>query len=462
MAVSRPAMTVRVASGRKAPQSAILGWLLFDWAAQPFFTLVTTFVYGPFFAAAIAPDPATGQAWWGFATASAGFVIALLSPALGAIADAAGRRKPWIAAFGAVLVVASISLWLGRPGEGALLVLVAFAIGTIGVEFATVFTNAMMPALVPPHRLGRLSGSGWAMGYVGGLLSLVLTLGFLAADPQTGKTTFGLAPLLGLDPGAREGDRAVGPLAAIWFSVFVLPLFLFTPDEPARLPLGAAMRRGLKALRTTLKNLPRRPNLSLFLLANMIYVDGLVALFAFGGIYAVGVFGWGTIELGVFGILLTITGTIGAFFGGKLDDRFGPKRVILGSLLILIVAAVAILSIGRDVVAFVVPVAPPIAGGGLYSGTAERIYVGIGLLIGLAAGPMQAASRTLLVRLAPERRLTQFFGLFALSGKVTSFLGPFLVGAVTAFTASQRAGMAVLVAFFAAGALLLARVRVRS
>jgi UMF1 family MFS transporter len=293
---------------------------------------------------------------------------------------------------------------------------------------------------------------------VGGLVSLVLTLGFLAADPQTGKTLLGMAPLFGLDPASREGDRAVGPLTAIWFVVFVLPLFLFTPDQPARLPVSGAMRRGLANLYVTLRNLPRRRNLAFFLLANMIYVDGLVALFAFGGIYAVGVFGWGTIEIGVFGILLTITGTIGAYFGGKLDDRIGPKRVILGSLVILIAAALAILSIGRDVIAFVVPVAPP-SGGGLYTGTAERVYVALGLLIGLAAGPLQAASRTLLVRLAPPRRITQFFGLFALSGKLTSFAGPFLVGVVTAATASQKAGMAVLIAFFAAGALLLARVR---
>jgi MFS transporter, UMF1 family len=433
---------------------------LFDWAAQPFFTLVTTFVFAPYFASAIAADPVEGQALWGYAKAAAGLVIAVFSPVLGAIADASGRRKPWIAAFGVLLVIGSSMLWLGKPGEGVMLVLVCFALASIGAEFATVFNNAMMHTLVARDRLGRLSGTGWAAGYLGGLLSLVLVLGFLAANPQTGKTLIGITPLFGLDAAAREGDRATGPLAAIWFVVFVLPLFLYTPDHPGRLPVRAAVSEGLTTLAQTLRSLPHHRDVALFLIANMIYADGLIALFSFGGIYAAGTFGWGTIEIGVFGILLTITATAGAFVGGRLDDRLGSKRVILGSLAILIVAGGAILVIDRDYVPFIGAVTPPAAGGPLFAAAAERAYLACGLLIGLAAGPLQAASRTLLVRLAPADRITQFFGLFALSGKVTSFLGPFLVGVVTAALVSQKAGMAVLIAFFAVGALLLARVRV--
>ena len=436
----------------------IIGWVLFDWATQPFFTLVTTFVYAPYFAAWVAEDAVTGQAWWGYAKAAAGLVIALFSPLLGAIADAAGRRKPWIAAFGALLVVGSWALWFGKPGEGAMLVLVCFALASIGAEFATVFNNAMMPTLVPRERLGRLSGTGWAAGYVGGLLSLVVVLGFLAASPHSGKTLLGVTPLFGLDAGSREGDRATGPLSALWFVVFVLPLFLFTPDHTEKRPVRAAVGQGLRTLGDTLRGLPRHRDAALFLVANMIYADGLIALFSFGGIYAAGTFGWGTIEIGVFGILLTITAAVGAFVGGRLDDRLGPKRVIFGSLVILIVAGVAILLIDRDYVPFIGAVEWPL-GGGLYAAPAERAYVAAGLLIGLAAGPLQAASRTLLVRLVPADRITQFFGLFALSGKVTSFLGPFLVGIVTVAFASQKAGMAVLIGFFAVGALLLAWVR---
>jgi UMF1 family MFS transporter len=446
----------------KSSRTAVAGWLLFDWAAQPYFTLVTTFVYAPYFAGAMAPDPVQGQAMWGYATAAAGLIIAVCSPALGAIADAAGARKPWIAGFGVVLVVASSLLWLGKPNDPATipLALAAFALGTIAVEFATVFNNAMIPSLVPSERVGSLSGTGWATGYIGGLVGLVVTLGFLAADPVSGKTLLGMTPLFGLDPAMREGDRASGPFSAIWFVVFVLPLFLFTPDQPRKLAVGVAVRRGLATLANTLRRLPQQRDTALFLLANMIYADGLVALFAFGGIYAAGTFGWRTIEIGIFGILLTITGAIGAYVGGRLDDRFGPKPVILASLAILIVVGVGILSIGRDYVAFAIPVAPPVPGGGLYGSAAERAYVLLGLLIGLAAGPLQAASRTLLVRLAPRDLVTQHFGLLALSGKVTSFLGPLLVATVTAALASQKAGMAVLIAFFAVGAALLSRVRV--
>jgi UMF1 family MFS transporter len=253
-------------------------------------------------------------------------------------------------------------------------VLIAFVIGAIGVEFATVFNNSMMPSLVPKERLGRLSGLGWGMGYVGGLVSLVVALGFLAANPQTGKTLFGLAPLFGLDPVLREGDRVTGPLTALWFLVFVLPLFLFTPDGKPGLPLSRAIGSGWAAIRETVREARRHRNLGLFLLANMIYADGLVALFAFGGIYAVGTFGWHTIELGIFGILLTITGTIGAISGGWLDDRFGPKRVIIGSLMLLIFTSAAILSVERDKILFVISVAPPLAGGGCWFSGAAALW----------------------------------------------------------------------------------------
>jgi MFS transporter, UMF1 family len=449
------------AAKRLAPRRAIAGWVLFDWAAQPYFTLITTFVYAPYFASAIAPDPARGQALWGFATAAAGIVIALSSPVLGAIADAAGRRKPWIAAFGVLYVLGSAMLWFGKPGDAAsvMLVLAAYAILAIGAEFSTVFNNAMMPSLVPPERLGRLSGTGWAVGYVGGLVSLVVVLGLLAANPQTGKTLLGLSPAFGLDPALREGDRAAGPLTAIWFVVFILPLFIFTPDLPHRRSLRDAVGHGFATITDTLRRLPQHRNLARFLLANMIYADGLVALFAFGGIYAAGTFGWGTIQIGIYGILLTTTGTLGAWLGGKLDDRIGPKPVILASLAMLILATVTILSTTRDTILFVIAVDPPVAGGKLFASAPEQIFIGLGAVIGFVTGPMQAASRTLLVRLAPPEQMTQFFGLLALSGKVTSFLGPLLVGIVTSITLSQRAGMVVLVVFFSVGALLLTRVR---
>jgi MFS transporter, UMF1 family len=445
---------------RYAPRSGILGWVLFGWAAEPYFTLITTFVFAPYFAGAVAPDPATGQSLWGFATAGAGLAIALLSPALGSIADAAGRRKPWIATFGLLLVAGSSLMWFGTPGDGSRIpfLLAAYGVATLGVEFAIVFNNAIMPTLVPPERLGRLSGTGWATGYVGGILSLILVLGLLAADPSTGRTLLGVTPLFGLDPATHQGDRITGPLTALWFIAFAWPMFAFTPDHPPLLSVGAALRTGLHELRETLRRLPQVPSIGTFLIANMVYTDGLVSLFAFGGIYAAGTFGWHTIQIGVFGILLACAGTVGAFVGGRLDDRFGSKHVIVGCLCVLLIALALILTVSRDVVLFV-PVKPPEPGGALFAAPAERAYLILGGMIGMVAGPLQAASRTLLARLAPRDHITQYFGLFALTGKVTSFLGPLLVGTVTALTASQKAGMATLVVFFVGGLALLLRVK---
>jgi len=442
---------------------AVVGWILFDWAAQPYFTLITTFIFAPYFTSHVAPDPATGQSIWGFATAASGIVIALASPVLGAIADASGRRKPWIAAFGLMLVIGSCLMWFGKPGDaGAILpLLVAFCIATIGVEFATVFNNAMMPHLVPPDQIGRLSGTGWATGYVGGILSLILVLGFLAASPETGRTLFGFQPLFGLDPATHQGDRITGPLTGIWFVIFVLPMFLFTPDFPAKLAPGAAVREGLRELCETLRELPKHRSMAAFLLANMVYTDGLVSLFAFGGIYAAGTFGWHTLQIGSFGILLAIAATFGAWLGGKLDDALGPKRVIAGSMVLLLVSIAGILLIDPGHILFVA-VTPPQPGGTLFAAPAERAYLMLGCLIGIAGGPLQAASRTLLIHMAPQDRIAQYFGLFALTGKVTSFIGPLLIGAITAVTASQKAGMAVLVLFFLGGLVLLARVRDRA
>jgi UMF1 family MFS transporter len=191
----------------------------------------------------------------------------------------------------------------------------------------------------------------------------------------------------------------------------------------------------------------------------MIYTDGLVALFAFGGIYGMSIFGWSTIELGLFGILLMATGAFGAFVGGRLDDRIGSRAVIIGSLMLLIAAAAVIISIDRTHIFFVIAISSPLTGGGIFAGLTEQIYVVCGCVIGIAAGPLQASSRTLVARLAPKEMIGQFFGLFALSGKVTSFMGPFLVGLITDLTMSQRQGMSVLLIFFLIGLMLVAGVK---
>jgi MFS transporter, UMF1 family len=457
-----PRKAEALATLQTVPRRGLVGWVLFDWATQPFYTLVVTFLFAPYFVNGFMDDPAHGQTIWAYATGAAQLIAAALAPVLGAIADAGLPRKPWIAGFSVLLVAGLSGLWFAIPGDLSLVpvVLLSFGLATIGAELATVFNNAMMPGLVSGKRLGTLSGLGWAVGYVGGLVSLALIAGLIVTDPNTGKTLFGLQPVFALDAATREGDRLVGPFSALWYLVFVLPLFLFTPDRPDAPLQGGAVHAGLRRLVRSVKDLVREHgSITLFLLARMLYADGLGAVFAFGGIYAASVFGWGAAELGLFGIVLTVAGTIGAFTGGLLDDRLGSKAVIVTALLFFIAGSLGVLSIDADEVLFVIPVAPKADGSGLFASAGEQAYLAFAVLIGLSAGPIQASSRTLLARLCPPEKTTEFFGFFAFSGKITAFAAPLAIGLVTALTDSQRLGISAALAFLIGGLVLLLWVR---
>jgi len=403
-------------------------WALFDWANQPFFTVVTTFIFAPYFAARVVGDAAQGQALWGYGQAAAGVAVALLSPVLGAVADAGGRRKPWIAAFVALCVAASFALWFATPGMARPgWIVCAVALGALSVEFAIVFNNAMLPKLATPGRLGFLSGFGWGLGYLGGLSALfVILLGF--ALPEQ--------PLFGLDKAAGEPDRLSGPLTAVWFAIFVIPMFLFTPDEPRRMGAADAVRRGLATLAATLRSLGAHRNVVRYLVAHAVYNDGIAAVIGFAGIYAAGTFGWGTTQLGLFGIAMAGIAAVGCFVGGWLDDRVGSRRTVLGALLLLTLGALGAAAVGS-----------------------EPMFLACSALLGIGFGPAQAASRTLMARLSPAGLETEFFGLYALSGKATAFLAPLVVALATDGFSSQRAGLISVVLFFIVGAALLLTVR---
>jgi UMF1 family MFS transporter len=456
--------SARGKAAESAGPLALTGWVLFDWATQPFYTLVVTFLFAPYFVNGFIQEPALGATLWAYATGGAELIAALLAPILGSIADAGFPRKPWIAGFSVLLVAGLCGLWLAIPGQTGMapLVLLSFALATIGAELATVFNNAMMTSLVSVTRLGTLSGIGWATGYVGGLVSLVIVAGLVVADPDTGKTLLGLNPIMPVDLATRADERLVGPFSALWYVIFVLPLFLFTPDRPGS-RAAAPVKTGLNQLFAGANDLYRNHRqVVLFLLARMLYADGLGAVFAFGGIYAASVFGWGASELGLFGIILTIAGTIGAASGGVLDDRLGSKRVIGWTLCLFILASIGVLSVDKTHVLFVHPVEPKAPGSTPFSSVGEQVYLAFAILIGLASGPIQAASRTLLARLSPPEKTTEFFGFFSFSGKITAFAAPLAIGAVTAATGSQRIGISTSVVFLIAGLLLLQRVRVKA
>lgn len=465
-AASPSAASAGHAAIERASSVAIGSWALLEWAGQPFYTLITTFLFAPYFANVFIGDPVKGQSLWGYAAAAAGLGVAIGTPILGAIADAGGRRKPWMLAMAVIMAAGMATLWLAAPGatERTWIIVIAFVAAAFAAESIVMFANAIMPTLVPADQIGRLSGLGYAVGYLGGLLSLLIMVGLIVTNPATGKTLLGLDPLLQLDAATRQGDRLVGPFCAVWFLVFMVPFFFFTPERnrmaaPAKPARSRGLRAGLSDFGHTLRQLPRHRNILRFLIARMLYADGLSAIFAFGGIYGASVYGWQAFEQGLFGIILVVVGIVGAYAGGFLDDKFGPTTVIIASLLVIIVGTIGILSIDGTHVLFSIVVPVKAAGGAPFGSTGERVFLLFAVLIGMVAAPVGAASRSLMARIAPPDKMTQFFGLFAFSGKVTAFLAPFAVAAVTQITGSQRAGVGIIAVFLLVGLVLMLSVR---
>lgn len=430
-----------------AARKRIWGWMMFDWASQPYNTLLLTFIFAPY-VKELMGDGSAAQAAWGFGIAAAGIVIAILSPILGSMADVAGNRLRWIWAFSVMYVVGAWGLWWAAPDDfDLLLTLALFGVGMIGMEFATVFTNSMLPDLGPQERIGRISGNGWAWGYLGGLVALVAMLALFAQDAATGRTFLGLDPALGLDAERMEGTRAVGPLTAVWYVAFMIPFFMWVRDpKPGKLT-AAAVVVALRGLARTVSALPRTPSLFAYLGSSLFYRDALVGMYAFGGIYAAGVLDWSVPETGAFGIIAIVASALFAWIGGRADSRFGSKPVILVSILALIFVAVSIIFVGRERV-FGFPMVPD-------SALPDVAFYVLGTALGAAGGVLQTSSRTMMAFQADPERMTEAFGLYALAGKATSFIAPAMVGAVTALTGSQQIGIIPLVALFLVGLVLL-------
>lgn len=421
--------TAPTAGGSRGDRRARIAWCIYDWGNSGFPTVIVTFVFGAYFAEAVAESITVGTAQWGRALALSGLAIAILSPIFGAVADRGGRRKPWLAGFSVLCMAAAALLWFTRPDPGYVLwALVVFAIANTAFELATVFYNAMLPDLAPPDRIGRLSGWGWGLGYFGGLACLVVAL-FAFVQTET--------PLFGLDKGAAEHIRAVAPMVAVWFAVFAIPLFVFTPDARATgVGLGRAVADGVRTLIDTFRRIGEHRNIARFLIARLLFVDGMNTMFAFGGIYAAGTFGMDLAEIIQFGIALNITAGLGAFAFAWVDDWIGAKPTIVIALIGLIVFGIPLLVV-----------------------ESKTLFWLFAVPLGIFMGPAQAASRSFMARLAPADMRAEMFGLFALSGKVTAFLGPAALAWATLAFESQRAGMATIIVFLAAGLILLLPVR---
>jgi UMF1 family MFS transporter len=313
----------------------------------------------------------------------------------------------------------------------------------------------MLLRLVPKAQIGRVSNLAWGLGYLGGMIVLIFIIGFLAASPETGKTLLGLDPLFGLDPLQGEDARASGPISALWYAVFILPMFLFTPDAGGRRALKGAVRDGLAELRSTLGEVRQRSGIFRFLIARMIYQDGVNALLALGGGFAAAMFGWSITEIGVYGIMLNVVAIFSCLYASRLDTQLGSKLVVMIAILMLLIATIGIVSTGPGFTLFgALPFTGPDSGG-LFGTSAEKAYITFGLLIGIAFGPVQASSRAYMARSVTEDEAGRYFGIYALAGRATSFTAPFLVATVTALSGSPRLGMATITIFFALGLIII-------
>lgn len=412
---------------RKLP---ILAWCFYDWASASFSIIVVTFIFSTYFTTRVAHDQILGTFQWANASSLAGVIIAIASPLVGAIADHGGHHKRWLFFFTVISVIATALLWFAYPDTNYIYTTLAcVVVGSIGFEIALVFYNSFLSGLAPRSYIGRVSGWGWGFGYLGGIISLSIAL-----------FVFVKASSSWLNPLTAEQIRICGPFAAIWYLVFSIPLFFLVPEiSPVSKPLGQAVRAGCKELFSTLKKLPKEKNLLLYLLSHMIYTDGLNTLFAFGGIYAAGTYGLSFEQVLLFGITMNITAGIGAMLLGWVDDYLGSKLTITVSLIFLTILGLPLLFL-HD----------------------KYIFWAVALVLCLFVGPVQSASRSLMVRLIEEKNMSaEMFGLYSLSGKITAFIGPWLLGMMTMTFASQRYGMATVLVFFVVGALLLIPVKVK-
>jgi UMF1 family MFS transporter len=439
----------------------IRGWMAFDWATQPFYTLGLTFIFGPYFAgvsfeyfSTIYADEetakATSQATWFWGQTIAGLLIALTAPLIGAYADSTGRRMPWIWLFAMLYLPFTWALWYTDPSGGNIyFILLCFNLAFIAAEFMLIFVNAILPSLGSTKEVGKISGDGAAIGYWGGVLGLFIML-ILFVNKGDGTTIAGLAPAFGLDPEKGEDFRAVGPFIAIWFAVFMIPFFAWV-REPRTANRQGGVSQAMADLKKSLHGAWHRKSLLNFLIGSMFYRDALNALYAGGGVYARLVLGWEIMQILVFGIVGAITAAVATQIGGYFDKRLGPKPVIHVCCYILILVCIIIVGMNRESFFGLVAIAEG-------SSTPDIVFYICGAAIGGAGGALYAASRSMMVRHTHPERPTEAFGLFALSGKATAFLAPFLIGLFSTITGNAQLGYIPVIVLFVIGLYLLRKV----
>lgn len=433
----------------------LFSWALFDWAQQPYFTLVGTVGFRPYFVATVAASPVIGQAQIGVTGAIAGLIVALLGPLLGSWLHR-GDLKAWLFWSSVPFVSACIGLWWAAPGaSGATipLILLCLTVASAAAEVTITVNNAMLPRIAPPARLAWLSGMGVALGGAGGLAAALFVIIWVFSPDQ---------PLFGLSKATHEPERFMGPFSAIWYVVFLIPLFLLYPSRrrAEATALGertVAWRDALSLLAETLRN--RR--MFRFMVGRMLIADASGALQTFLGIAVGTTLGWRAGELISIGVYSMVLLGVGSAVCSYLDTWFGPRLTVLGSAIVHGVALLGLTSIGRDHIFYVVEVAPVVPGQFLGSAP-ELMVLGCTTLIALSGGPLVSSMRTWLVQLAPPGEEIRWFGIYAVAGRATAFAAPLAVSAATLAFHDVGAAVPVILAFLVSGLIVMWTVPARA
>ena len=425
----RPSLAV----GGRIKRRMVVAWGLWDWGSSAYSAVITSFVFGPYVVRGVVGDAQPGglsaNTWLGIATATAGFLVAVIAPITGQRSDAGGHRKRNLAIWSALVIVVMLAMFSVRDDPGYLwIALVLLAGGAVFQEFAVVSYNAMLPQVSTPDTIGRVSGFGWAMGYFGGIfLLLICYVGFIAPDVGW----FGVTSAGGLN------IRAVVVISAIWFAVFAIPVLVAVPESPP----GPKRRRvgffaSYRLLVHDIKALFRRDRNSVhFLIASALYRDGLAAIFSFGAILAVSVYGLAQSSVLIFGIAANVVAALGALGMGAIEDRIGPKKVIMISLVGLITTSLIL----------------------LFAHGTTMFWI-FGLILTLWVGPAQSSSRAFMARIAPVGREGEMFGLYATTGRAASFLAPGLFALFSGLF-TDRVGIVGIALVLLAGAVAMAGVK---
>jgi UMF1 family MFS transporter len=424
-------------------------WAFYECARNQFYVFVNIYVFAAYFTNVVVADPVRGQVLWGYTLSTAAALIAVSAPLCGALADAGGRRKPWIFACLVLAIPNATLLCLAKPhmASGIAWVMVALILANCGYELSSVFFNALLPRVAPVSRFGSVSGLAYA---IANFACLVLFISYLVIAHSAS----GILP-----PGKYYEERAVPLVAAVWWVVFSLPLFFGVPDaEGSGKPVAAIIRTGLTSLYHSVRTLRQHPAVAEFLLARMVFNEGFIVLMMFQGVLAGGVLGWTAVQLSVMGLALSFSAIAGSLAGGWCDDHIGSRAtlrlciygLILGNILLVFISPSSVL---------LIHVNPTPASGGMFPRAADRAFFLTYALIAFAVTAGLVSSRAMLARLSPKDMLNEMFGLYSLSGTATSFMGPLAIAILTGISGKQQTGIAAGLIFLVGGLLLLHRVK---